>query len=955
MEDTSKLNTDFGAMKIDSLASEQKAMVTTFRQPGKRYSTRGKRTFKPHYRMKFSNGFKNRFPRSHNGNTCKYCKKSGHTIDQCLKRQYMETQVKGYHYNSKRNNGDSKSNLGSESSDQKYNWQANITVQRSQLNQKPDYHDWYWDTVANVCLTPYKPLLQDYHQFDSVQDMQVHGIGGSSQVLGKGSITLTDVKGKKFTFKDVLYVPSAPSNIISATESMRKGLYARFSNRFRWYLTHQPSGFSLQGNYYDGLFQVRDHSLPPTALAVQTRSSMKRTRQDDDDVGHDGDQDGAPSQDQDQDQDGTSSQDQQTSSALPPQTPESASLWHQRFAHTSYGTIVKLPFLQHLKATYGESPCSICIRAKQHKLPHSTVIEKASKPLELVHSDTCGPILELDDFKYYFLTFVDDYTRYVWAFAIQNKKAATIKACFDTWRIEAERQSGFKLKTLRTDGGREYEKELNIYLKDTGIQHQITAPYTPQSNGIAERINRTLLEMIRSMLFQANLPKRFWTYALTAACHIKNILPHSSVRNKTPFELFHSKPPRYTHLAPFGCIVHAFIPPERREKQSKISLVSTRGFLIGYVEDSASYKYYDLDRKRVDVSHNIHIVESEFPSKDDFPDEQPAYTVPTPPPEPTEQREIFDSITVEPPPHTAMHTVSANSDSNLNEPTSYEEAIKRPDGDKWLQAMKEELRSIDANNTWVLCRLPPGRKCIGSKWVFKLKKDGNNRIIKYKARVVAKGYSQVAGLDFDETFAPVVRIESVRVLLALALFYGLYILQVDAKTAFLNGNSDLDLYISQIDGFIDKLRPNLVLKLNKSLYGLKQAPRIWYLLLCSVIQSIGFEPLPSDPSIYFSAEKGVFLAVYVDDILIFGKNKQSCDDVYNYLSRHFKMEYIGPPTTFLGLNITRSYSGEYLAINQPGHINRMLFSVSDDGCSRRIDASSTFVTSPLCTKRRPTC
>jgi hypothetical protein len=231
--------------------------------------------------------------------------------------------------------------------------------------------------------------------------------------------------------------------------------------------------------------------------------------------------------------------------------------------------------------------------------------------------------------------------------------------------------------------------------------------------------------MMRSMLFQANLPYRFWTHALAAACHIKNILPHSSANNKTPFELFHSKLPRYTHLAPFGCNVYAHIPPERHEEQSKLPLVSTRGFLIGYVEDSASYKYYDLDCKRIDVTRNIHIVECEFPSKNDFPAEQPASAVSTLPPEPTEQREIFDSITVEPPSHMAMHAVS----TDQNDPTSHEEAIQCSDRDKWLQAMKDELRSIDADNTWVLCRLPPGRMCIGSRWVFKLKKDGNNRII----------------------------------------------------------------------------------------------------------------------------------------------------------------------------------------------------------------------------------
>src|SRR5438046_7720002 len=244
------------------------------------------------------------------------------------------------------------------------------------------------------------------------------------------------------------------------------------------------------------------------------------------------------------------------------------------------------------------------------------------------------------------------------------------------------------------------------------------------------------------------------------------------------------------------------------------------------------------------------------------------------------------------------------------------------DADKWLTAMHAELQSLEDNNTWVLCELPPGRRVMGTKWVFKIKVDAMNILERYKARIVAQGYSQIAGLDFNETWAPVVRIESVRVLLALAALFDLWIIHIDAKTAFLNGSSDVELYVRQPEGFVDQRYPDRVLRLSKSLYGLKQAPRIWYLLLCDTITSLGFLQCTLDPSIYIHPEYKVVLAVYVDDILVLGKTREICDQFYNEISQHFRMEYKGPVTSFLGLNIIQD--GSRIAINQIGYIEHML-------------------------------
>src|SRR5271169_498060 len=932
--------------------------------PGQHFRPRLRRSFHPNHQSRFSTGLRFRNTRVRSSRppmsrtppiACFHCGKPGHVIAECRKRKYdnrmRENPRYGRygrpHYQFSRNPRNFRDSSDSNSTpDSAMDWTANISILGGQQDViKRDERDWYWDSAANVHFTPHRHWFDSY---DKISPRLVRGLGGGSEAVGIGSVVLEDLNQVKHTLHGVLHVPDAISSVISATKAMESNLIMNVLSPNTWRLQRLGSNpqttFKLYGDFLNGMFHVKCSGRLPQALVAATRSSTKRRHSVDM-----GERDVALPSGQDRNNrngqpitigesptwTGNSRQNLSAApSSISPSSPisqsrnprqetENALLWHQRFAHASYTTLAKLPFLRHLQPTYGDVPCVICIRAKAHKLPFATVVKHTSNALELVHSDTCGSFSPSDTSKIHFITFVDDYTRYTWAYGIENKKAATVKAVFDLWKADAEKQCGKELKALRTDGGGEYEKELDRYLKAMGIHHQVTAPYTPESNGIAERINRTLLEMMRSMLYQANLPNRFWTYALDTAVYLKNRLPHASIRHRTPFEMFHSKLPRYEQLRPFGCILYAFVPEERRPKQHKFLPVCTKGVFLQYIDESHTYKFWDLDRQKIDISHHVTFTEERFPEPLDFPGEVPAYSRFTPTPLiPETEREIHDMIVVEDvPTEFAFHAID-DSSTTTPEPTSYHEAINSPDREKWLAAMRDELKSIHDNKTWILCDLPRGRKCIGSGWVCKVKKDGNNKIVKYKARVVAKGYSQVAGLDFEDTFAPVVRIESVRHLFAIAAFYGLYILHIDAKTAFLNGDSDLELYISQIEGFEDRRYPHKVLRLRKSLYGLKQAPRIWYLLLCSQIISFGFEALGSDSSIYYSGARKVFLAVYVDDILIFGKSQQSCTEIYDLLARQFKMENLGPPKTFLGLNILRS-NGE-ISINQTGYIDRMM-------------------------------
>ena len=184
------------------------------------------------------------------------------------------------------------------------------------------------------------------------------------------------------------------------------------------------------------------------------------------------------------------------------------------------------------------------------------------------------------------------------------------------------------------------------------------------------------------------------------------------------------------------------------------------------------------------------------------------------------------------------------------EPTSVEEALSGQEAAKWKEAMQREMESIASNNVWTLVESPKDRKPISSKWVFKRKIGPDGSVCSYKARLVAQGFSQKIGIDYDETFSPVVRFESIRTLLAIAAQHGLHVHQMDVSSAFLNGDLSEELYMKQPEGCIENGNAKLVCKLSKSIYGLKQAPKCWNSSLDSCLKELKFQQSNSDPCLY---------------------------------------------------------------------------------------------------------
>lgn len=663
--------------------------------------------------------------------------------------------------------------------------------------------------------------------------------------------------------------------------------------------------------------------------------------------------------------------------------------WHRRLGHLNSNSMnqMRRGVVDGVNFSGDESEirnCATCCFGKMSRLPFPTSETKASKILELIHSDLDGP-METQSIGHakYFLTFIDDFSRNVFVYFLKCKSEVLEK--FKHFKSFVENQTGERIqsfvsgitkpenisvKKLRSDRGGEYcSAEFERYLASQGIQHQLTAPYTPQQNGVAERLNRTLVEKAKCLLFDADLPKHFWAEAIHMAAFLYNNSVNSSGKT-TPHQLYTGKKSDLTNLKVFGTEVMVHVPDKMRRKWDQ---KSEKMVFVGYDDNTKGYRCIDKKTGKLRVSRDVKFLdksEKVILNLDDDATEHFEGKINIGTSEPTQDESVIivdDSIYEE------TETSSSNDESSyenlddsndpdyepsdetikeaeedeskdhsphkngkqrkvnpspLNltnyaffvEPQTLKAATSDDDADKWIQAINEEMHSHKLNGTWTLTNLPEGKKAIKSKWVFKIKRNQMGEISRYKARLVVKGCSQKPGIDYTETFAPVVRYSSLRFLFALAVKYRLNCYQLDAITAFIQGEVTEELYMEQPEGFNDGTKR--VCKLNRALYGLKQAGRLWNLKLDSALSKFGLQKCKSDPCIYFNNERDVFVAVYVDDLLIFFKNNTKLNDLKSYLNKTFMMKDVGPIESCLGMRVKQENFG--IELDQEAYINDML-------------------------------
>ncbi|KAI0494867.1 hypothetical protein KFK09_025013 [Dendrobium nobile] len=293
-------------------------------------------------------------------------------------------------------------------------------------------------------------------------------------------------------------------------------------------------------------------------------------------------------------------------------TTSSHQLWHRRLGHPSYQVLLKLPppansGLQSASKTFN---CTACELSKSHKLPFTTSSTRSLAVLDLVHSDVWGPspILSLFGYKYYVL-FIDDFSRFTWLYPLKLK--SDVPSVFSHFKAQVERQFNKQIKCFRTDGGGEYlSTAFQNFLAHCGIIHQVTCPYTPEQNGVAERKHRHIVEVTRTLLHDASLPQKFWVHAVQTAVFLINRLPSLSKKTSSPYQLLFHHPPDYTILRTFGCLCYPFLPQKALGKFHSKSLPC---IFLGYPAHTKGYLCYHIDSKNIFISRHVKFYECHFP------------------------------------------------------------------------------------------------------------------------------------------------------------------------------------------------------------------------------------------------------------------------------------------------------------------------------------------------------
>ncbi|GKD89617.1 retrovirus-related pol polyprotein from transposon TNT 1-94 [Tanacetum coccineum] len=416
-----------------------------------------------------------------------------------------------------------------------------------------------------------------------------------------------------------------------------------------------------------------------------------------------------------------------------------------------------------------------------------------------------------------------------------------------------------RLKTLvrriRTDNGTEFVNQtLREYYEKVGISHETSVARSSQQNGVVKRRNRTLIEATRTMLIYAKALLFLWAEAVATTCFTQNRSMIRLHHGKTPYELLHNKTPDLLFLHVFGALCYptndsenlgklqpkADIAPEVIAPIVKVvapepadSTSSPSSTTVDQDAPSASNSQSTTKTQSLVISNDVkednHNLDVSHMNND------PLFSILIL----EHDSEAYSSSDVIP---TVVHTAP-----KTFEPKNYKDALTQA---CWIKAMQEELNEFKHLEVWELVPRPDKVMVITLKWIYKVKLDELGGILKNKDRLVARGYRQEEGIDFEESFAPVARIEAIRIFLAFSAHKNMIIYQMDVKMAFLNGILREEVYVSQPDGFVDQDNLNHVYKLKKALYGLKQAPRAWYDLLSNFLLTQDFSKGTVDPTLF---------------------------------------------------------------------------------------------------------
>ncbi|MBW0536422.1 hypothetical protein O181_076137 [Austropuccinia psidii MF-1] len=521
----------------------------------------------------------------------------------------------------------------------------------------------------------------------------------------------------------------------------------------------------------------------------------------------------------------------------------------------------------------------------------------------------------------YFLTIVDQATSFKTIRLLKLKSDAFEQFVIVNNHMESLHDQ--KLKTLVSDQGGEVVNDKFKKLAETDVFVHILSPAeTPQHNGFSERANQ----------------------AIKTAAFLSNLIPTPSRNNISPYAAWKGLPPRIKRLRVFGCRAVISIP--RSQRSWKLGPVGAEGVLLGYENKNSAYRILCLSDLKVVISKDVKFEENVFPQIQGMSSTKKAWLVPyngsietediardIPSSSPSSLNESQEDLPSRPsegssrmvdevqeplvigPRHPTLIVGDVDSSNILpyqrrpktlvtsisKAPHTFNQAIKSLDKDSWLKAIGKELASMNHLDVWDVVDLCPDYKLMGTTWVFRIKRDHLNNVVEYKARLCAQGFTQTPGVDFDKTYAPTGRLNSLRCLIAHAAPKGLHFHQIDVKSAFLNAPLAEIVYFSIPQG-LDINQRKSCLHLKKAIYGLKQAPLAWYQRLREWILKIGFSLCIIDPCVFFrSKSTPTWLYIHVDDIAIFGEDVSTFKQE---IAQEFDIKDIGCADLMLGIKVT---------------------------------------------------
>ena len=522
-----------------------------------------------------------------------------------------------------------------------------------------------------------KELLTDYQGFETPEKVGL-GDGHTVDAFGTGNMHLKmlfeENLPKKSIMYKVLYVPQLTCNLFSVRAASSKGNFLKFGHSRCW-IQDSNGKLTGTGTMVYKLYQLDCQTLWSEQATVATSQAADIT-----------------------------------------------DIWHYRLGHANEQCIKSMAYKKlvtgiRLPKCAKLSFCEGCIAGKMKRQPFKSVGEIRSKrKLQLVHSDVCGPMpTESIGGNAYFVTFTDDFSRCCAVYFLKNKSEVSSK--FKEFELRVHNDCGLQIGTLRSDNGGEYlSNEFKAYLKSKGIHHELTVPHCPEQNGVAKRMNRTLMEMARSMMAHAGLPDKYWAEAVDAAAYIRNRTSTSSIKGfKTPYEVWSGEKPNIGHLKVFGCMAYSHVPDSQRQKLDK-KAVKLR--FVGYCIQSKGYRLLDEKTSRVFIRRDVIFNEQDFGHKSevlkqsspetfeaDIKVETESLVEPEQETEPEQPRRSERSR--QPPVRYGIDEYATPSIQHvalnayqIPEPQSMDEALKSDLSSEWKQAADSEYKSLMDNQTW---------------------------------------------------------------------------------------------------------------------------------------------------------------------------------------------------------------------------------------------------------------